>query len=157
MKHLGQRYVQYVNRTYGRSGTLWGGRFRSCLVEAESYLLRCHRYIELNPVRAGLVSHPGAYRWSSYPVNADGAPHGLLTPHACYVALGQTDSERQFCYRALFREALEPSGLAALRSATNGGYCVGQASFKEAIAGMLKRRVERGQPGRPQKPITGDV
>src|SRR4051812_23176241 len=66
MKHLGQRYVQHVNRAYGRSGTLWEGRFRSCLTQSEDYLLACQRYIELNPVRAGMVRHPRDYRWSSY-------------------------------------------------------------------------------------------
>jgi len=72
MKLLGQRYVQYVNRVYRRSGTLWEGRFRSCLVQAEDYLLGCQRYIELNPVRANMVAHPAEYRWSSYRANAQG-------------------------------------------------------------------------------------
>ncbi len=72
MKALGQRYVQYVNCTYRRSGTLWEGRFRSCLTQDEIYLLSCMRYIELNPVRAGMVAHPGEYRWSSYRANAQG-------------------------------------------------------------------------------------
>lgn len=154
MKHLGQRYVQYINRTYNRSGTLWEGRFRSCLVEAETYLLRCQRYIELNPIRAGMVAHPGAYPWSSYLANANGEANELLTPHTCYLALGRDDSERQCSYRELFRDVLEPDVIEALRSATNGGYCVGNASFKQEIAQMLKRRVERGQPGRPPKKIT---
>jgi putative transposase len=66
MKALGQRYVQYINRTYRRSGTLWEGRYRSCLVQGDEYLLGCQRYIELNPVRAGMVEHPAEYRWSSY-------------------------------------------------------------------------------------------
>ena len=66
MKNLGQRYVQYINRTYRRSGTLWEGRFRSCLTQTEDYVLACYRYIELNPVRANMVNHPRAYPWSSY-------------------------------------------------------------------------------------------
>ena len=82
MKHLGQRYVQYVNRVYKRSGTLWEGRFRSSIVQAETYLLRCLRYIELNPVRAGMVDSPGAYRWSSFRANALGERNPLLTPHS---------------------------------------------------------------------------
>ena len=76
MKRLGQRYVQYVNRTYRRSGTLWEGRFRSCLTQDDEYLLRCYRYIELNPVRAGMVSHPAEYPWSSYQVNGQGVDKG---------------------------------------------------------------------------------
>ena len=88
MKRLGQRYVQYVNRTYRRSGTLWEGRFRSCLTQEESYVLGCYRYIELNPVRAGMVEHPGECRWSSYRANAQGETCSALRPHDCYRALG---------------------------------------------------------------------
>ena len=79
MKALGQRYVQYVNRRYRGSGTLWEGRFRSCLTEEESYLLACMRYIELNPVRAEMVSHPAEYRWSSYRANAQGEVNALVS------------------------------------------------------------------------------
>jgi putative transposase len=150
MKHLGQRYVQYMNRTYRRSGTLWEGRFRSCLVEAESYLLTCQRYIELNPVRAGMVSHPRDYPWSSYRTHAEGEKSPLLIPHACYLALGLDERERQSSYGALFRHAIEPGFLDDIRLATNGGYCLGPEAFKQEIACMLKRRVERGQPGRPK-------
>jgi putative transposase len=95
MKHLGQRYVQYVNRTYRRSGTLWEGRFRSCLVGEEDYLLGCQRYIELNPVRAGMVEHPGDYRWSSYGHNAQGSANALIRPHPLYTGLGRDAEERR--------------------------------------------------------------
>ena len=84
MKNLGQRYVQYINRTYRRSGTLWEGRFRSCLTQSEEYVLACYRYIELNPVRADMVVHPREYRWSSYCANAEGRKNKLLTPHEQY-------------------------------------------------------------------------
>jgi len=151
MQHVGQRYVQYVNRTYQRTGTLWEGRFRSCLVDAESYLLACQRYIELNPVRAQMVAHPGDYPWSSYRGNAQGAGDGLLSPHACYQALGRDKAARQVTYRELFRDALEGGFLDALRHATNGGYCLGSDRFTQEVAAMLKRRVERGQAGRPHK------
>ena len=88
MKGLGQRYVQYVNRTYHRSGTLWEGRFRSCLTQEEDYLLACQRYIELNPVRAGMVEHPAEYRWSSYRANAQGEADALLKPHPLIRSVG---------------------------------------------------------------------
>lgn len=88
MKHLGQRYVQYVNRAYRRSGTLWEGRFRSCLAQEEGYVLACQRYLELNPVRAQMVKHPRHYRWSSYRTNAEGKASAFSTPHAQYLALG---------------------------------------------------------------------
>lgn len=80
MKHLGQRYVQYINRTYRRSGTLWEGRFKSCLAQEERYVLTCYRYIELNPVRANMVARPEDYRWSSYHTNGIGQPDPLITP-----------------------------------------------------------------------------
>ena len=91
MKHLGQRYVQYINRAYRRSGTLWEGRFRSCLTQSEEYVLACYRYIELNPVRAGMVLKPEDYRWSSYHVNGLGKPNALIAPHDEYRRLGRTD------------------------------------------------------------------
>ena len=80
--------MQYINRAYRRSGSLWEGRFRSSLVQTEAYLLRCHQYIELNPVRAGMVRHPSEYRWSSFAANAQGRLEALLTPHSEYLRLG---------------------------------------------------------------------
>lgn len=88
MKRLGQRYVQYINRTYRRSGTLWEGRFRSCMTGEESYVLGCDRYVELNPVRAGIVEHPSEYRWSSYRANTQHEANVLIEPHETYQALG---------------------------------------------------------------------
>ena len=109
MKRLGQRYVQYINRNYERSGTLWEGRFRSCLVQQDTYLMACYRYIELNPVRAGLVQHPSQYQWSSYRSNALGEASDLLSPHELYLDLGRADSERRANYLELFSEEL-PAG-----------------------------------------------
>jgi len=151
MKALGQRYVQYVNRTYRRSGTLWEGRFRSCLIQEESYLLACQRYIELNPVRAGMVEHPAEYRWLSYRVNAQGEDGGLVTPHALYLALGADATDRQEAYRELFRHELEPGLVDAIRQATNGNYVLGDGRFGEQIALALGRRVQPGRSGRPRK------
>lgn len=94
MKHLGQRYVQYINRTYKRSGTLWEGRFRSCLTQSEEYVLACYRYIELNPVRAPMVEHPAEYPWSSYQVNGQGQQGELNTPHEEYLRLGNSGAEQ---------------------------------------------------------------
>lgn len=90
----GQCYVQYVNRNYRRSGTLWEGCFRSCLLQEEGYLPECHRYIELNPVRAAMVEHPASYRWSSYRANAQGEASVFLKPHSLYEALGRNAAER---------------------------------------------------------------
>lgn len=103
MRHVNQRYAQYFNRRYGRTGTLWESRPHSCLVEAETYLLTCHRYIENNPVRAGMVPVAEVYRWSSYCANALGEPDRLVTPHPLVMSLGQSAEERYEEYRKLFK------------------------------------------------------
>ncbi len=149
MKLLGQRYVQYINRTYQRSGTLWEGRFRSCIAQEDNYLLHCQRYIELNPVRATMVEHPAEYRWSSYRSNALGENNKLLKPHFMYQKLSLTDDERQRNYRELFRYELEPGLVDEIRKATNGNYVLGDDRFKEEISKTLKRRVIPGKAGRP--------
>jgi putative transposase len=153
MKALGQRYVQYVNRRYRRSGTLWEGRYRSCLVQDEVYLLACQRYIELNPVRARMVRHPADYRWSSYRANAQGEAAPLLQPHPLYLALGAEAGVRQAAYRELFRDRLDSVVIDAIRHATNGNYALGNAQFTEKIAAMVGRRVTPGEAGRPRKAV----
>jgi putative transposase len=102
---VGRRYVQYVNHTYGRTGTLWDSRYKSSLVEAETYLLICQRYIELNPVRAGMVSGPSEHRWSSYRHHAFGEADPILTPHPLYIAFGPNEAERREIYRVVHRGA----------------------------------------------------
>jgi putative transposase len=151
MKHLGQRYVQYFNRKYGRSGSLWEGRFRSSIVQDRDYLLRCYRYIEMNPVRAGMVQHPSEYRWSSYCSNAQGVASTLVKPHCEYVALSERNYERRAAYRSLFETELEAAIVDQIRAAANGGFALGDESFKSTIAAALGRRVQPGASGRPKK------
>jgi putative transposase len=151
MKAVGQRYSQYVNRRYQRTGTLWEGRFRSCLVEGERYLLTCQRYIEMNPVRAGMVRSPGEYRWSSYCGNAEGSLDRLITPHDLYCRLGSEPIGRQAAYRELFNDEISPASLAFLRRATNGNYVMGDAPFLEHARRLLGRGVSPEVTGRPQK------
>lgn len=150
MKQLGQRYVQYINRRYHRSGTLWEGRYRSCLTHEEQYVLSCYRYIELNPVRAKLVEHPAEYRWSSYRANAQGEASTLLTNHSLYNAVGPDEATRQSNYRELFRNRLDPHMLDEIRLATNGNYALGSDQFKAQVSAALGRRVIPGQSGRPR-------
>ena len=157
MKNLGQRYVQHVNRTYRRSGTLWDGRFRSCLTQSESYVLACYRYIELNPVRAGMVKHPREYRWSSYRANAEGKSSGLVCPHRQYLRLGRDDGERHASYRALFSTQLDEQIVQSIRDATTGGYVLGNRRFQGQVAEALGRRVVRGKAGRPAQAAAGDA
>ena len=151
MKNLGQRYVQYINRTYGRTGTLWEGRFRSCLAQQETYLLTCQRYIELNPVRAGMVEHPRAYRWSSYRANAEGRRDELVTPHEQYHRLGRRDEDRRKAYRLLFKGHFDADMLENIRSSTNGNFALGNDRFREQIEKTLGKRVSARRPGRPKR------
>ncbi|MDO9598384.1 MAG: transposase [Azoarcus sp.] len=150
MKALGQRYVQYVNRTYRRSGTLWEGRFRSCLTQEETYLLSCMRYIELNPVRAAMVSHPGNFRWSSYRANAQGDEDRLITPHPVYTSLAVEALDRCTAYRELFRHQLATGLVDEIRKATNGNFALGDHGFAAASAAAIGRRVTPGKSGRPR-------
>ena len=134
MKALGQRYTHYVNWRYQRTGTLWDGRYKSCLVQEGGYLLVCQRYIELNPVRAGMVDFPAQYRWSSYRGNAEGKADSLLRPHPVYACLGADGAERQRVYRGLFQEKLEPKLVDAMRTATNNNFALGDQGFLRSVA-----------------------
>lgn len=151
MQSLGRRYVRYVNAAYRRTGTLWEGRYRAAPIDSEAYFLACCRYIELNPVRAGMAAHPRDYPWSSYPAHADGAPDGLLRDHPLQRALGRDGAERQQAYRALFRSKLEGEFVEALRAATNGGWALGGARFQRRIAKAAGRRAAPLPPGRPRR------
>lgn len=154
MKHLGQRYAQYANRTYARTGSLWEGRFRSCIVCEEAYVLRCYRYIELNPVRAGMVRHPRDYPWSSYRFNAGVCYSGTLVAHASYQGLGSDQQARRDEYRKLVDSALGNQVLEDIRKATNGNFALGNECFRREIEAVLGRRASLGKPGRPSgRPI----
>ena len=115
MKALGVRYVGYYNRKYGRSGTLWGGRYRAFHIEDEQYWLTCLRYIEQNPVRAGMVRSPEEYPWSSYRAHALGKAPSWLTAHSVYLALGADAQQRQSAYRAICDPFLSETDLADQR------------------------------------------
>ncbi len=153
MKGLGQRYVQYINRTYKRSGTLWEGRFKSCLTNENAYVLACYRYIELNPVRAGMVDHPAEYRWSSYRVNGQGESSGFLVKHECYEGLGMTIDRRIAAYRGLFSSEISPGLVNEIREATSGNYVLGSNRFKAEIASAVGRRVTKSKAGRKRKVV----
>jgi putative transposase len=151
MKFLGERYVQYVNRRYTRTGTLWEGRYHSCLVQSERYLMVCQRYIELNPVRARLVSAPANYPWSSYRHNAHGVASTLVTPHELYHRMGSDPTSRQSAYRALCEELLGCDELNLVRRATHGNHALGMPGFTEQLSLLLGREVTPKANGRPRK------
>jgi putative transposase len=125
MQSVGRRYVQQFNRAQQRTGTLWEGRYRAMLIDSERYFFTCMRYIELNPVRAGIVTRPEDYRWSSFHANALGAENALLTPHAIYRDLGRTPGARAWAYLQLFQQPLSPQDVEVLRQATNRAWVLG--------------------------------
>lgn len=143
MKSLGERYVQYVNRRHSRTGALWEGRYHSCLVQSERYLMVCHRYIELNPVRAGLTIHPVDYPWSSYRRNAHGGENLVVTPHELYDQLGDHAGSREDAYRELFKDVLSEDRLVELRQATHCNRLLGTQEFKAEMSKMLGRPAPR--------------
>ena len=130
MQSIGRYYVQYFNYTYDRTGTLWEGRYKATLIDSEAYLLTCSRYIELNPVRAKMVSHPSEYPWSSYQSNALGKDNSLITFHLLYKRLGKTGEERQKNYRQLFRLHIADKTLVEIRDATNKAWCWAMIGLK---------------------------
>ncbi len=141
MHRVAQRYAYYFNRRLKRTGTLWEGRFRSCVVESGSYVIACNRYIELNPVRAGLVSHPADYPWSSYHVNSGSGVDPLVSVHAELLAIGGAE------YVRMLDEGLGEEMLREIRLATNGGYPLGSQTFKLGLNAPNGRRLTRGRPG----------
>jgi len=153
LQSIGRRYVQYFNFTYQRTGTLWEGRYKSTLIDSERYLLTCMRYIEMNPVRAGMVAHPGDYPWSSYRANGQGNAERLIVPHELYQSLGRTDEERQSAYRQLFRAQVAKADVEAIRNATNKGWVLGDNLFGAKVAALTERRAMPLPRGRPKREV----
>jgi putative transposase len=143
MKNLGQQYVQYVNRTRQRTGSLWDGRFKSSIVDTDLYLFRCHQYVEMNPVRARLTGRPGDYPWSSHLSNACDFPSDIVKPHQKVLALGTDADERKEAYRRLFDLELTAGELEEIRAATEGGFALGSDEFLERLEGAIGGRASR--------------
>jgi putative transposase len=150
MQSLGRRYVRSFNMSHDRTGTLWEGRYRASLVDSESYLLTCMRYIELNPVRANMVAHPAIYRWSSYAHNAQGKPDPLLDAHPVYKALGKSNRCRCQAYSELFVGGMDRDTERDIRDALNCGLVLGRDEFKNEVERRSRRRTRPGRPGRPR-------
>ena len=140
MQSLGRYYVRYINQTHQRTGTLWEGRYKSTLVDSDNYFLTVSRYIELNPVRAGMVEHPAEYPWSSYQYNALGKPIELITPHCLYQGLAKTEKTRQKRYTALFDKMIPEHRLEEIRHSINRAWVLGDGGFKRQIEKQTGRR-----------------
>lgn len=150
LQSVGRRYVQYFNYRYKRTGTLWEGRYRATVVDAEKYLFECMRYIELNPVRAGMVADPRNFPWSSYHANAEGKADLLVTPHSQYRRLGSNATERQEAYRELVKAPMDAALLATVRDCTHKGWALGGERFKDRIERLSQRRTKPLPKGRPK-------
>ena len=151
MRRVGGKFARLMNLRWGRTGTLFEGRFRSSLVESESYLLTCMAYIELNPVRAGMVRHPADYPWSSYGENASGSPRSLIVPHELYGRLGMTSASRAAAYRELIDAGVSLEDIVRVRSSLQKSRALGGERFCADIAAQLERPVAPNPQGRPRK------
>ena len=151
MQSLGRQYVGHFNHVHERTGTLWEGRFRACAVHAEAYLLTCMRYIELNPVRAGIADWPEDHRWSSFRSNALGQFDQLLTPHPLYTTLGDSPSARQFAYRELFHAEQDDDALDAIRNATCSGHVLVPENLRKELENDVGRCLGPALRGRPKR------
>lgn len=158
LQDVGRRYVRIVNKAHGRTGTLWEGRFKSNLVDSETYLLTCHRYIELNPVRAGIVANPSDYPWSSHKYYSHGMPNPLVSEHQVYLGLGPNPETRRKAFLSLFENSVNEIDLTRLRTALASGLALGSEQFldrMEAITGRPARPARRGRRPR-QNECGGD-
>lgn len=157
MQWVGRYYVPYFNQKYARSGTLWKGRYKTSLIDAEHYFLLCCRYIEFNPVRGGLAGQPGDYPWSSYAHHAGLRPDGLVTDHAKYWELGNTPFQREAAYLELCEQGLGSKQVDDMNKALLKGWPLGSDQFKTALQHKMKRQVLPAKRGRPFKAKPADA
>jgi putative transposase len=156
MQTLGRLYVAAFNARHRRTGTLWEGRYKSCLVDSDTYVLRCHRYIELNPVRARMIDDPAEYPWSSYQANGLGPYDPLITPHEIYLALAETPARRQAVYRTIVAQAISEDELAEIRAYVQQQRALGSDRFQARIEAELGRCARVRPACRPRREERGE-
>ena len=149
MQAVGRRYVRYFNDSQQRSGTVWEGRYKSTLIQTERYLLACMAYIDLNPVRAGLMAHPRDYPWSSYAHYTGQRIDKLITPHALFWELGNTPFAREAAYAELVQAGISAVQQAALTDSALSGWALGEPDFVADLQKRTGRRLAKGVAGRP--------
>jgi putative transposase len=158
MQALGRRYVHAFNRRHGRTGTLWEGRFRAAVVETDRYFLACQRYIELNPVRAGMVEDPASFRWSSVHHHLGTRSDALVSDHSVFWTLGNTPFEREAAYRDLLAQGMGPDEAGAITQATLRARVLGGDSFVAQLSRITNRPITQRPRGRPRQsgaPLAG--
>jgi REP-associated tyrosine transposase len=151
MQYMGRHYVPYINHKYGKTGSIWEGRYKASMVDEEGYFLTVMRYIELNPVRAGMVEAPGHYRWSSFCHNAGTREISFVRGHPVYVSLGKSEEHRYEVYRELFNGHIDPSAIKQIADAWQTGTPLGNQLFRDKIEARLSQRVGQARRGRPRK------
>ncbi len=150
LKSLNRRYAAHINRRHDRTGSLWETRYRANLVDSERYLMACYRYIEFNPMRAGITSSPGEYNWSSYGQNAMGLSGEMTaSPHPLYLAMGDSDGSRQRAYRNFCEQRPDPAQDELISACLNGEYALGGEHFRNWIAGLTGQSAGPRRRGRP--------
>jgi len=149
MQSVGRRYVRYFNQRQNRTGTLWEGRYKSTLIQAERYLLTCMAYIDLNPVRAGLVGDPTEYPWSSHAHYVGLRSDRIVTPHPLWWELGNTPFSREAAYAAMVRSGISAQQQAALTDSALRGWALGEADYVADLQRRTARRVSKTRAGRP--------
>jgi putative transposase len=151
MQWLGRCYVPYYNQKYGRSGTLWHGRYKTSVVDAANFLLTCSRYMEYSPVREGLAAEPADYAWSSYPHHAGMRTDPVVTDHSTYWSLGNTPFQREAAYIDLASQDLTAAQIAVVEAAVLTGWPLGSDAFKKDLEQKARRQVLPAKRGRPFK------
>lgn len=151
MQAIGRRYAYAYNHTHRRTGALWDGRYKACLVEPSRYVLASYRFVETQPTRTGYAAQPDAYRWSSYPAHISGEVDRVILDHWVYQNLGTARAERASAYQDIFRFPLSKSLLDEVEHALQHCLVLGSERFKDDIGQKLSARVRLGQPGRPRK------
>lgn len=151
MQYQGRRYVPYVNSTYGKTGTLWQGRYKASLIDPETALVNSMLYIETLSVRNGISRSPGPYKWSSYKCNAEGKKNVLITPHASYKAIARQEKKRLEKYAAMAKQGLDDNVVTDIQDAWQTGTPLGSDSFKKMVEKKLKIKVGHAKRGRPRK------
>lgn len=149
--YVSGRYSAHFNKRHGRSGALWERRFHASPVDSDRYCLACYRYIELNPVRAGMVRRPDDYAWSSVRINCGTRASSLVTPHAVFLELGKTAEIRAARYRELLEEGLPQKVMNELRNGVRSGLPAGSEEFRQSLEASVNRSLRRRRPGRPRK------
>lgn len=149
MQAVGRRYVRYFNDSQKRTGTLWEGRYKSTLIQTERYLLACMVYIDLNPVRAGMVGQARDYAWSSHAHYIGLRTDKLITPHALFWALGNTPFAREAAYAELVQTGISDAQQVALTDSALRGWALGEPDFVKKLQSLTPRRVSKTTAGRP--------